>query len=283
MDDDASQRYTDAECEAEFACLFPQGFAGQDVLAELAPEGWEKSSLVATLHPSLEQVYQESVQLHRNLHALPGRDKNRPADPEPTRAQVARTYQETPIDTAREVRELVGKCLWDIFSDNHEVIGPDQREVDIGSFRGAGGFIADWLNRQIGAQEYDYIDFYMGTIWLAQRADLTPVYRMIFRRLKARGHDWIYHFPRLGLVDLRPWREALHEQEDSEGEGTQEASAQEEDEAHDRAVNELRASLDIAYRDAVAEARQQPPPPTVQAYHSEYGHYPEGWPPVAWC
>ena len=228
MDDYAVHRYTDTECEATFAELFPQGFAGQDVLDELAPEGWEKSPLVATFHPSLEQVYQESVQFHRNSQSWPWRDKDRPPDPEPTREDVARTYQAAPIETEHEVRELVGKCLWDIFSDNHDVLGPDRRVVDIGSFRGAGGFIADCINRQSGGREYDYIDFYMGTIWLAQRADLTPVYRMIFRRLKARGCDWTYHFPKLELVDLRPLRDALREQKDDAWH--QEASVQEEDE-----------------------------------------------------
>lgn len=35
MDDYALHHYTDTECEATFAELFPQGFAGQDVLDEL--------------------------------------------------------------------------------------------------------------------------------------------------------------------------------------------------------------------------------------------------------
>jgi hypothetical protein len=46
--------------------------------------------------------------------------------------------------------------------------------------------------------------FYMGTIWISQRADLTPVYAMIFRRLKPIGADWVYHFPELGLVEFAP-------------------------------------------------------------------------------
>ena len=37
-----------------------------------------------------------------------------------------------------EATELVGLCLWDILSDNHDVIEPDGRLADIGSFRGAG-------------------------------------------------------------------------------------------------------------------------------------------------
>ena len=279
MNDDARQRYTEAECEADFTCLFPHGFAGQDVLDDLAPQGWGSSPLVAVFHPSLDQAYAEAVQFHRNLQALPWRDPNRSPTPEPTREAVAREYQQEPVDIAREVRELVGQCLWDIFSDNHEVIGPDGRVVDIGSFRGAGGFIAACLNQQIGGQEYDYIDFYMGTIWIAQRADLTPVYQMIFRRLKAHGHDWMYYFPRLGIVDLRPLREALHQQEDNAWETA--AYTPEEDEQQDRAIAELRESLDTAHHEAVEAARHQPPPPTVQAYDSVYGRFPAGWPPIA--
>src|SRR5262249_30428676 len=54
-----------------------------------------------------------------------------------------------------------------------------------------GGFLADLLNRQIGEERYDYLNYYLGTIWLAQRADLGPVYRMIFRRLRGRAFDWV--------------------------------------------------------------------------------------------
>jgi hypothetical protein len=283
MNDYEAYRYTDAECEAEFARLFPYGFAGQDVLDEIAPEGWEQSPLLAVFHPSLDQVYEETVQFHRNLQSLPWRDHVDPPRPEPTREDIAKTYQEKTIDTEREVHELVGLCLWDIFSDNHDVVGPDGRIVDIGSFRGAGGFIADCMNRQTGTWVYDYIDFYMGTIWIAQRADLTPVYEMIFRRLKARDHDWRYAFPKLRLIDLRPPRDALSEPPENESDtsASSEASGVEEDTQRNRALAELRESLGTAHREAVETARQGPPPATVQAYQKVYGWWPEGWPPVA--
>ena len=116
------------------------------------------------------------------------------------------------------------------------------------------GFIADCLNRESGTRQYDYMDFYMGTIWIAQRADLTPVYRMIFRRLKGRGHEWRYAFPRLGLVDLRPLRDAM-------GEQTVNAEA---DARRDHELVELRQSLDASHREAVEAARERPPPETVQ-------------------
>src|SRR5207248_6010480 len=122
-------------------------------------------------------------------------DDPRPLPPEPTREEVAGDYRETPVEAGQEAAELVGQCLWDVFSDNHEVVAPDGRVLDLGSFRASGRFLAETLNRQTGADDYDYMDFYLGTVWVAQRADLTPVYRMIFRRLHGRRLDWIHHFP----------------------------------------------------------------------------------------
>ena|SRR5438445_6469675 len=62
---ESNQRYTDEECLTLFACLFPKGFAGEDVLAEIAPEGWMDSTLHFVFHPTLDQVHWERVQLHR--------------------------------------------------------------------------------------------------------------------------------------------------------------------------------------------------------------------------
>lgn len=222
---------------------------------EIAPTGWEQSALVATVHPSPQQVYEERLQFHRNLQSWPGRNQDRPTKPELTLDEVLGDYQAAPVETEREVRELVGRCLWDIFSDSHDMLGPDGRLIDIGSFRGAGGFLADCLNRQSGCQDYDYMDFYMGTIWVSRRADLTPVYHMIFRHLKALAYDWIYHFPRLALIDMRSLREALHPPEAHTWD--QRGNMQEEDDtAHERALDELRGSLETAYIEAVTAARQ---------------------------
>lgn len=50
------ERSTDEECLSLFACLFPKGFAGEDILAEIAPEGWIDSKLHFVFHPTLDQV-----------------------------------------------------------------------------------------------------------------------------------------------------------------------------------------------------------------------------------
>jgi hypothetical protein len=275
--------YSDAELELEFDRLFPHGFAGPDVLHELAPEGWENSPLLAVFHPSPTQSYEESLRFHRNLLKLRRPNDERPVPPEPTLHEVARDYRERPIEVDQEVRELVGECLWDVFSDSHEVVGPEGRAFDLGSFRGSGDFLADVLNRQVGERRYDYMSFYMGTIWVAQRADLTPVYGLIFGRFRGRRLDWIYHFPRLYAIDLRPLKDALDKQKEPDwlNYSPSEALAKEaEEKAHDQELAKFRESLDEGYREAVEEALSAPPPATVRAYESVYGRFPRGWPPV---
>ena len=171
----------------------------------------------------------------------------------------------------------------DAFSVSHEVVGPDGRVLGLGSIRGSGDFLADVLNRQIGQNLYRYMDFYMGTIWVAQRADLAPVYRMIFGRLRGRRLDWIYHFPRLYAIDLRPLRGALEKKKqepDWLNYSPSEALAKEaEQKEHDHELAEFRESLDEGYREAVEEALKQPPPATVRAYEAVYGCFPREWPP----
>lgn len=282
MDFDPEQ-YSDAELTAEFERMFPHGFAGPDVLKEIAPEGWESSPLVAVYHPSLAQVYEEACRVHRNLGALRQPGDRRPAPPEPTFEEVARDYREMAIEPEREARELVGQCLWDVFSDGHDVVAADGRRLDLGSFRASGGFLADVLNRQVGNRRYDYLDFYMGTIWVTDRADLTPVYIMIFRRLRGRGLDWVYRFPRLYAVDMRPLQDALESKDQPEWAHYDPSEAlvkEEKNRERDQQLAELRASLDEGYHEAIEEALTSPPPTTVRAYATVYGQLPTGWPPT---
>jgi hypothetical protein len=282
MPESASNTHTDAELAAEFDRLFPQGFAGPDVVQELAPKGWENSPLLAVFHPSLEQVYEETLRIHRNLADLRKPDDARPLPPEPTLDEIAKDRQESAIEVAREVGELVGQCLWDIFSDNHEVVSADGRVLDLGSFRYAGGILADLLNRQTGSQNYDYINFYLGTIWISQRADLAPVYQMIFGRLRKQGFDWVYHFPRLYAIDLSPLKESLERKDQPEWADYDPSKAlakEEEEKQRQKELAEFRESLDKGHREAIQEARKGPPPTTVQAYQRVYGRNPRGWPP----
>jgi hypothetical protein len=202
VDDWRAKRLTDAELKEFFERLFPHGFAGTDVLSEIAPEGWETSPLLACFHPSVEKVFQERVQLHRNIEELIGDRREREPDnsklapkPEPTLEEVRADWQDKAVNVCEEVTDLVALCLWDVFSNSHDVLAADGRLADIGSFRGAAGFLVEYLtgpNDDLWSM--DYCRFYMGTIWISDRADLTPVYAMIFHRLKTLGADWEFHF-----------------------------------------------------------------------------------------
>lgn len=330
MDEFANQ-YEEPELLEIFAKLFPAGFAGADVLRAIAPEGWAASPLVALFHPSAEQRYREALQMHRNMSAFRRPEDTSPVSAEPTFAEIAAEGGDETIEQDEEVSRLVGLALWDIFSDSHDVIDADGRELHLGSFRSSGGFLADRLNEQVKAglvqgpvidasqraaivQEqmrqfmpegsndlffqmmkeeqkgpYDYMDFYLGTASIAERADLTPVYRMIFTRLKALDLDWKYQFPRLHAIDFRPLGDALDAKKAEES-GTpdwvayspEEALAKDEaNREKDRELAELRESLDEGYRESVEAALKQPPPLIVRVYAAVYGDWPRGWPPSA--
>src|SRR5438445_1204922 len=110
-----TESYSEAELQAEFDRLFPQGFAGPDVLEDLPPDGREKSPLLAVFHPSLAQAHEEACRLHRNLGKLRKPNDQRPLPPEPTLEEVARNFRQRPVQAEEEVPELVGDCLWDVF------------------------------------------------------------------------------------------------------------------------------------------------------------------------
>lgn len=273
-------RLNDAECDEVFDRLFPQGFAAPDILREIAPHGWAKSPLVRVFHPTLEQVFQELTDFHENLESLRRPDQAAEAPPTLEDAKTSWESLSKTVRPERECTELVGMCVWDIFSNNHEVLAPDGRLVDLGSWRSAGAYVAERLNREIrGDRRYDYLDFYMGASRYSSRADLSAVYRMIFQRMHSLGLDWVYHFPPLGVITLRDPLEddaAIGDYDPSQ------AIQREEERRRDaEELAQLEAHLEEDYRESVKEARESDPPPTVQAYCDEYGLLPRGWPPEA--
>ena len=163
------------------------------------------------------------------------------------------------------------------------MIAPDGRVADIGSFRGAGAFLDEYLTRdREGWRDGGYMRFYMGTIWISRTcrpyAGLTPVYTMIFRRLKSLGADWVYHFPELGLVELAPADDT-----DKRGApvfGVAGRSRRARAQQRRAEVERFRAELREANAHARDEAMDRPPPATVRAYRQVYGRDPRGWPPA---
>ena len=118
-------------CTALLDRLFPDGPGGDDVIAELAPGGWATSPLRVATRPGA------------------GEDAESP-DAESPDAPESDPPDDGPVDAGREVCDLVTRCVWDVFSDNHEVRDADGRLADLGSHRGSAGFLADWLNARAG-------------------------------------------------------------------------------------------------------------------------------------
>lgn len=247
------QEMSDYELWSFFKQLFPQGFTGEDVRREIAPEGWCAAPLLLCFHPTPATVLAERLRVHENLRSLLRSDEKE--RPEPTLESVLLEWEDPPVNEEEEVADLVGRCVWDIFSDNHDVVASDGRIVDIGSFRGAGGFIDDFLSYPEGIEAWgngDYLRFYMGSVWIRSRADLGPVYRMIFRRIRSLGADWRYASPGIYAVQT-----------------TKDSGAAE--------LNQLTASLESANQATREEMQKRQPPGTVLAYEAIYGRLPQGW------
>ena len=130
------------EAYAFLGSLFLGGLKDLALITELCPEGRENAPLFACYHPTPRMRYQKSLKWSRNFKRL-------------------------------------GLCLWDIFSNNHEVIAADGRIIDLGSFSGSAGVISDFYESLPARDDADlrdadgsgYMDFYMGTYCFGKRAE----------------------------------------------------------------------------------------------------------------
>jgi hypothetical protein len=286
-----------------FTRLFPGGLRHPVLLEELCPDGWDRSPLFACMHPSPERCYEEHCELHQTMKSLDDdlrarlpagqRDCEIPEEPELSYEEYLAEYPEETMPLTAEAMvaepaELLGLCLWDVFGDNHQVITEDGESAALETLEELAGVIAEFHARAAAAPEWRAADedmwerhdadptrFEMGTCWVAGRADLTPVYRLIFQRLQACGADWEYGFPRFHLHEPPPVDDVSFSSYDPS------AVLQREAERKDREaeIRRRRRRMDRAALAAQREARRQKPPAMVLAYQEAYGRFPIGWPP----
>ena len=103
-----------------------------------------------------------------------------------------------------DVFRVLGTVVWEIFSNNHEVTDAEGKIFDLGSWRGSGGFIADFLNARFapeGKYWFDYMDFY-GGFWGGHDPSLFPLYVYFFQKLKERDCVWRYSPPAMYLIEV---------------------------------------------------------------------------------
>ncbi|MCW3108044.1 MAG: hypothetical protein JWQ09_2550 [Segetibacter sp.] len=112
------------------------------------------------------------------------------------------------------------------------------------------------------------MDFYMGGIFRHERADLTPVYEFIFKKLSAKNLDWEYSFPRMGLISFSKDED---EKDDIANYNPEEAvKKQLEKEQQQNDTEKLQQQFDDLYKSEYEEARYKKPSAEVMAYYNVY-------------
>ena len=268
------EEYSERDCHKLFDKILPDGFSSEKIKAELTPNGWEASPFFVIFHPTLEKVYENSLAIHNNIHSLFSTKKDEPKEPFQTFEAFAAEYKSNEIEPDVELSELLARCIWDVFSDNNDVIRNEKR-YHIGSFRGAAGFIAERLNKH-SKKQYDYMDFYMGSFTYEDHCDLTPIYEWIFKQLKNEGCDWLFTFTQLGLVDFGGSKnnDSTHIKE-YDPNLAMEAELEKKEEQKKK--DAFREEIEEFNAKELEDALYKPPPSIVKAYKNIYDKFPIGW------
>ena len=111
MNDYQKNRFSEEECKEILHSMFPNGVMGNDVLDEIAPDGWDHSPLLTCFHPSVEKVYEECLRTHENLESLTLKRGKQPNPPKPTYDEVKKSYINKPADLNEEIPRLIGMAL----------------------------------------------------------------------------------------------------------------------------------------------------------------------------
>jgi hypothetical protein len=258
--------------------LFPSGIADAELLAEVCPEGWESSPLWLAFHPGPERRYEERCAFMKNMERI--KRTAEPGPPVPTFEEFLADEKEGRCSLGgplEEWTELLGDCLWDTISNNHDLILASGEQVNFGSFRMVSALIDGFISGETLGDAWDCGDcmrFYMGTSFVSGRTDLRPVYRLIFKRLQALGCRWCYSFPQIYAMRFQKPEEA-GDYDPSKGFAAEEEKRKQGDEDK-RFQEQLDADVAVSKRKAWDEA----PPQIVQAYQEVFGEDPSGWPPA---
>jgi len=158
-----------------------------------------------------------------------------------------------------------GNSLWEVFSNNHTVfMVDDYTDFSIGSWRGSGSFIADFIEKQNKELRFDYMDFYMGHF--KDEPETKWGYEFIFSQLKHHGFDWKYEYPQLGIIDF-----SGNKKEDMT---TYNPNKVLKDENSKKEMHNL---IDKLNEERKNEIQQSPTPTIIIAYGNIFGKYPLGW------
>ncbi len=262
---------TDNQCFEMLRKIFSDR---NELLFKIAPNGWINSEFIKIFHPTGEQQYYEHKQLSEQINRLKSNSGN-------LDIPDLNSFQQDSLENINVQEEFdytLGLCVYDIFSNNHTVYDQDGIVFNLGSMRGSGLFMSNFFNLELDTlqKSYDYMDFYMGSIWVNKRADLSPFYEYIFSKLKLNYCDWQYEFPRLYTIAPQKIEENKGDHQTYHpNDAVLEQIAEEQKEKENDAFLEM---LDKQFEDDFEDAKYKPLPPLVQAYKRIYGSLPEGHP-----
>jgi len=244
---------------------------------KIAPYGLKNTDLILFLHPTAEQQYEEHIRVRNNINRL---TKKISQEDKEIKINDFKQDDLTKISEYNEFLYILGLSIYDIFSNNHEVIGNDNKIYDFGSLRGSGGFIADFFNDNFpdNSLNYDYMDFYMGTIWINGRGNLIPFYEYIFQKLKDFHCESKYSFPRMNLIDPKKILETLVDNKIEDYKPEKALQKHLELTEKDKQIKKFQDELDKIYYEEYEEAKYKPLSQLVQAYKNIYGQLPNGHP-----
>ena len=174
---------------------------------------------------------------------------------------------------------LIGIAIWDIFSNNHEVISSNNKVYDIGSWRGSGRTISEIINNNFKENEsYGYLDFYMGSFCqIESEINLKEIYKEIFKFLKSFGCDWYYSHSRIYMVDFRDTKEEKS-QDNLFYDSNKAVEVELEEKKENENLKELQDLLDEDFEKRLKKSREQPLPEIIVAFKDVYGYLPKGSP-----
>ena len=265
-------------CTAFLKGLLPETRAA--LREALAPDGWESSPLPDYAFSAPDAQEKQARDAMDEVSDMIRDAGEEAMDEDVQEMMFEHMHQRDPSPDLGDTGacDVMGMALWDVFSDNHDVVDPDGVAYHLGSFRGSAGTIAETLNETYDlGRRYTYIDFYMGAPLGENDAPFRPVYEWIFRRLYERDCDWHYTFPRLYLVSFDRPEDAPDDPAAYDPSASVERDLEREEKEEE--IEELREELDRMHREAVEKAQDEPPPLVVQAYETAFGHLPSGWPP----
>jgi len=257
----------------------------EKTLQLLSPEGWKNSPLYAVSHPSAAQQMKEELGFNHFTKLILDR-MGESVEEDPNFGLTEDQFKELKpgSPTEHDLLCLLGTCITEIMADYCLVITTKRKFYYLGPMERASNYMARFLNRYYPIPDWEFkpFNFFHASGEAEGRADIMPIWTLLFQRLKERGLDWVYSLPKGDFSELiDEWRTAIKSYDPP----PQDMDAY--DPAHDMEMEMEREHVlkTIDYVEEVAnemlekelEVYAYDPPFMIRGYHAVFGDWPTGF------